>query len=183
MSMPEGRPEIPAQMKRNLLEEVGHRCAIPTCRSTEALQFAHIDQWAKVRDHTFDNIIVLCANDHFRYDNKKISRQSMLAYKRNLSVLNGRYSDFEQRLLRLLEEISTVFLEGGNVLKINTMHLQDDGLVEAMQTKGNISITSALTDEQGNHLGLWGTADPVRFTLSEKGREFVEKWFNAQELE
>ncbi|WP_157875073.1 HNH endonuclease signature motif containing protein [Arthrobacter sp. PAMC 25486] len=181
--MPEGRPEIPAQMKRDLLEEVGHRCAIPTCKSTEALQFAHIDQWAKVQDHTFDNIIVLCANDHFRYDNKKISRQSMLAYKRNLATLNGRYSDFEQRLLRLLTQLPTVLLEGGNVLLINTMNLEDDGLVETVQTRGNISITNALMDDQGNRMGLWSTPHPVQYSLSDRGNEFVDKWFNAQELE
>jgi hypothetical protein len=30
--MPEGRPAIPATVKRAVLVEAGHRCAIPTCR-------------------------------------------------------------------------------------------------------------------------------------------------------
>lgn len=180
--MPEGRPEIPAQMKRDLLEEVGHRCAIPTCKSTEILEFAHIDPWAKVKVHTFDNIIVLCANDHARYDRERISRQSMLAYKRNLSVLNGRYSEFEQRLLRLLAQTPSVLLEGGNILVINTMYLEEDGLVQTVHTRGNISISNALRDEQGNQMGLWSTPHPVQYALSVKGQEFVDRWFSAQEL-
>lgn len=42
--------------------EADHRCAIPTCRAVAPLVFEHIEDWAKVREHKFENMIVLCAN-------------------------------------------------------------------------------------------------------------------------
>src|SRR4051812_48640268 len=93
------RPPIPASLKRQVLIEAGHRCAIPTCKQTTT-EIAHIIQWAKVKNHEFDNLIALCPNCHSRYDKGEIDRKSMVQYKLNLSVINGRYGDLEQRVLR-----------------------------------------------------------------------------------
>jgi HNH endonuclease len=79
----EQRPPIRRTLARQVLVEAGHRCAIPTCRATTT-EIAHIDPWAKVREHTFDNLIVLCPTCHARYDKGEIDRQSMLMYKRDL---------------------------------------------------------------------------------------------------
>ncbi|MER7145983.1 HNH endonuclease [Streptomyces xanthochromogenes] len=98
--MAEGRPEIPTAMKRAVLVEAGHRCAIPVCRQSP-VQLAHITPWAKVRTHTFDNLIALCPNCHARYDRGDIDRQSMYQYKANLEVLNSRYTDTELQVLKV----------------------------------------------------------------------------------
>ncbi|TFD53004.1 HNH endonuclease, partial [Cryobacterium frigoriphilum] len=69
--MSDKRPDVPAALERQIKEEAGHRCAIPTCRGTSGLQMAHIVPWEVVREHTFENMILLCAVDHLRYDLEK----------------------------------------------------------------------------------------------------------------
>ncbi|WP_261562884.1 tetratricopeptide repeat protein [Frankia tisae] len=71
-------------MKREVLVEAGHRCAIPTCKATTT-EIAHIVPWEKVREHTFENLIALCPNCHTRFDKGDIDRRSMQQYKANLS--------------------------------------------------------------------------------------------------
>ena len=75
--MPEGRPSIPAQIKRDVLIESGYRCAIPRCGQTE-ITIDHIDDYAKVKEHSFDNHIVLCANCHQRKTQGRIDRKALL---------------------------------------------------------------------------------------------------------
>ena len=97
--VPAGRRSIPRPMQRALKEESGYRCSIPTCQQTAALEFAHIEPWAKVQEHSFDNLIVLCAICHTRFDSGEIPKSSIVQFKRNLSLLTHRYSQTEYRLL------------------------------------------------------------------------------------
>jgi len=80
------RIAIPSELKRKLLLESGHRCAIPTCKHPE-VEFHHIIPWEKCQEHTFDNMIVLCPNCHARADRGKIDRKSLLLYKANLQSI------------------------------------------------------------------------------------------------
>jgi len=48
------RDTIPAEVKRAVLVEAGHRCAIPTCRATTT-EIAHIVPWAETQDNSFEN--------------------------------------------------------------------------------------------------------------------------------
>ena len=90
------RDPIPSEIKRAVLVEAGHRCAIPTCRATTT-EIAHIVPWAKTQDNSFDNLIALCPNCHARYDQKKeIDRQSMRMYKR---ALRPRMQEFAETIL------------------------------------------------------------------------------------
>lgn len=92
------RPAIPNPLKRRVLVEAGHRCAIPTCKQPTT-EIAHIVPWATCQKHEFENLIALCPNCHTRYDRHEIDVKAMKAYKANLGVLSGRYSDFERRVL------------------------------------------------------------------------------------
>jgi hypothetical protein len=85
MCVPDGRPHIPEELRRRILVEAGHRCAIPTCRSSP-VEIAHIEPWAAVREHAFENLIALCPTCHTRYDRGDIDRPSMRLYKRQLQV-------------------------------------------------------------------------------------------------
>lgn len=96
--MTQGRPDIPAALKREVLVEAGHRCAIPTCRS-HPVEIAHIEPWAKVRRHEMINLIALCPNCHTRYDRGEIDRKAMKKYKQNLGLVNSLYSSMERRVL------------------------------------------------------------------------------------
>jgi len=97
------RPEIPRALRREVLVEAGHRCAIPTCRHPTT-EIAHIEPWAKVKEHAFDNLIALCPTCHSRYDKGEIDRPSMRQYKENLAVLTSRYGEYERRIFELAAE-------------------------------------------------------------------------------
>jgi hypothetical protein len=102
---------IPADIRRQVLLESGHACAIPTCQFP-ATEFAHIGPFAEVKKHEVSNIIALCPNHHTLYDQKKvIDRKAMRAYKLKLQFLNRRYTRYEMRLLTLLAEKPPRWLE------------------------------------------------------------------------
>ena len=96
----ERRPAIGAALRRQVLIEAGHRCAIPTCRA-HPVEIEHIDDWVTVREHRFENLIALCPTCHARKGNRpgQIDRQSLKIYKANLALLNIRYGEYERRLL------------------------------------------------------------------------------------
>lgn len=77
------RPTIPADIRRAILVEAGHRCAIPRCGSTE-LDIHHIVPWETCKRHDYDNLIALCPNCHRRADNGEIDRKSLRLYKSQL---------------------------------------------------------------------------------------------------
>ena len=124
------RDGISVEVKRVVLVEVGHRCAIPTCRATTT-EIAHIVPWSKTQDNSFGNLIALCPNCHTRFDQKKeIDELSIKAYKRNLTVITNRYGEFERRIFEFLAESKErVFVvgAGGDILLYNTVR---DGLFE-----------------------------------------------------
>ena len=90
---------VPEAIKRGLKEEAGYRCAVPTCRDKGPFDYEHIRPWAEVQEHSFDNMVLLCVGCHARVTRNEISKDAIRTYKRNLAVLNGRYSLFEVRFL------------------------------------------------------------------------------------
>lgn len=163
------RPPIAKEIERAILMEAGHRCAIPTCKQVP-VEIAHIVPWGKVKEHTFDNLISLCPTCHTRFDKGEIDRKSMMQYKANLSVLNGRYGDLEKRVLCIFAENQTanqISLPGG--LDILLMYLLKDGfLIDSGQNSGVI---------------LSGVPSAKTYTLTIDGREFINRWVNAKQLE
>lgn len=166
--MPEGRPAIPRTLQRELLVEAGHRCAIPTCRQPTALQYEHIEDWAKVREHRFASMIVLCANCHARKTAGDIDRLSLHRYKANLAVLNSRYGEFERRVLTLFAQdptATTIQLSGG--FDIFLMYLINDGLlVKLPPPMPNVQINGVYQSEQ--------------YGLTNAGRALVARWAGAR---
>jgi len=79
--MSENRPAIPAEIKREVLVEAGHRCAIQTCRHDTNIDVHHIIPWEKCRAHKAENLIALCPNCHRSAHDGKIDRKSLLKYK------------------------------------------------------------------------------------------------------
>lgn len=82
------RPAIPAEIRRAVLVEAGHRCAIPTCRYPN-VDLHHIVPWEKCESHDFDNLIALCSNCHRRADSGEIDRKALRIYKAQLSASLG----------------------------------------------------------------------------------------------
>jgi HNH endonuclease len=166
----EHRPDISIALKREVLVEAGHRCAIPTCRQIP-VEIAHIVPWKTVKDHTFENLIALCPTCHTRYDAKQIDRPSMRQYKANLSVLNSRYGDLERRVLLHFAEDSarqSIYLPGGLALLL--MYLIRDRLLEK---RPNLSLA----------IGGGAFLATEQYVLTEAGREFVKRWLAAQPVD
>ena len=165
----EQRPPIPAELKRQVLVEAGHRCAIPTCRQVP-VELAHIIPWAQCNEYRFENLISLCPTCHTRYDRGEIDRKSMLIYKHNLSILNSRYGEMEQRVLRLFAENlqhNQIWLPGG--LDILLMYLIQDGLLVDTGTNSGVI--------------LLGMPSQKLYAITPKGLEFIKQWLGGSEIE
>jgi hypothetical protein len=93
------RPPIPANLRRRVLVESGHRCAIPTCRHID-VDVHHIVPWRACKKHEYENLISLCPNCHRRaHKTEEIDRKSLLLYKANLRFTHDRFSQLEVDLL------------------------------------------------------------------------------------
>ncbi|WP_081380638.1 HNH endonuclease [Rhodovulum sulfidophilum] len=170
------RPSVPASLKRRLFEEAGYRCAIPTCRATSALQMEHIEDWAKVQKHEFENMIVLCANCHARVTTGEIRKDAVRAYKRNLAIINGRYSLYEYRLM---EAFYTKMREHpgeplqAQVAENDYLHIKgmvDDDLLVLRRNPG----------------GMWSFGlpiSPMQALLTEAGKKLINSFFNGRDIE
>jgi HNH endonuclease len=100
----EVRPEIPAEIRRRVLVEAGHRCAIPTCRHID-VDVHHIVPWSQCQAHEYDNLIALCPNCHRRADAGQIDRKSLRLYKLNLRFAHDKYSQLEMDVLFALNQL------------------------------------------------------------------------------
>ncbi|MFJ4585324.1 HNH endonuclease [Streptomyces echinatus] len=187
--MAQDRPDIPTALRRAVLVEAGHRCAIPTCRQTP-VELAHITAWAKVKEHTFDNLIALCPTCHTRFDRGEMDRKSMLQYKANLEILNHRYTDIERQLLKALLRRVQWFREKYPMLRAQEINnwpqagrirlyadmqwvvsnLLDDGLIEFRVERHR------LLQQQEQ------TRNAKVVELTDKGLEFLDHWAAAQPL-
>lgn len=92
------RDAIPADLKRRVFIEAGHRCAIPTCR-VMSVHIHHIEPWANNNKHEYENLIALCPNCHSHVHDGKIDRKSLRIYKYNLRSAYDKYSFFEMDFL------------------------------------------------------------------------------------
>jgi hypothetical protein len=170
------RPSIPADTVRAVLVEAGHRCAIPTCRTTTT-EIAHIEPWAKSQDNSFENLIALCPTCHTRFDQKKeIDTKSIRIYKQNLAILNNRYGDFERRVFEFVARTKTrIFVvgAGGDLLLANAAK---DGLVRLTPSH---AFGLDVTIGDGQKLNF-----PMSFVceVTELGLQFVERYTQGAEL-
>ncbi len=80
-----GRPALPAALKRRVLLECGHRCSIHTCRHPE-VDIHHIVPWSICKEHRFENLIAVCPNCHRRADRNEIDLKSLYVYKERLRL-------------------------------------------------------------------------------------------------
>jgi hypothetical protein len=167
----QGRPDIPENLKRKVLIEAGHRCAIPTCRY-QRVEIAHIKPWSEVREHKFENLIALCPNCHELYDkDKKISQKEMKIYKANLGILNSRYSDLENRILEaFIKEEDKLFIVVPAVFEILYSYLVQDGLFKIDATGADDIMID------GINLGI------CKLIITEEGRDFIKNMRDVKSL-
>lgn len=162
------RPRVPASVRRAVLVEAGHRCAIPACHQT-TVEIAHIVPWSEVQEHREENLIALCPTCHTRFDRGEIDRISMQVYKANLGLLTSRYSDAERRLLSLFEGRPGEIVEVGGDRTFDFWYLVVDGMVELSAT--------------GRDPGFLKIQDRAQaWQLTPAGAELIRRHRNGQAL-
>ncbi|MFW6027973.1 MAG: HNH endonuclease [bacterium] len=160
-SIGDSRPPVPAEVRRRVLVEAGHRCAIPTCRHIE-VDVHHIIPWAQCQTHEYDNLIALCPNCHRRADRGEIDRKSLRLYKFNLRFAHDKYSQLE---MDILFEASR--LTPGQALQwpafnlILLKRIMDSGLIRVQSGPGTGAI-----------FGM--EISPLHVTLTDDGRRFLD---------
>lgn len=83
------RSAIPADIRRKVLVEAGHRCAIPHCSHTD-IDVHHIIPWETCQEHSPENLIALCPNCHRRAHKGEIDRKALIIYKlRGQQIFRG----------------------------------------------------------------------------------------------
>ncbi|NOZ84181.1 MAG: HNH endonuclease [Epsilonproteobacteria bacterium] len=85
-------------MRRKVLVEAGHRCALPTCRHID-VDVHHIVPYEKCKKHKYENLIALCPNCHRRTHKGEIDIKSLKTYKANLRFTHDKFSQFEVDIL------------------------------------------------------------------------------------
>jgi HNH endonuclease len=154
---------VPMARKRMVLVEAGHRCAIPTCRHPTT-EIAHIVPESQDHDNTFENLIALCPD----CQKKKIDRQSIHMYKRNLAILNSRYSDFERRVFDQIAETDrrSFIVEAG--LEIPLLHAVNDGLLKRVE----LAPVSIQRDEPALY----------EYEVTDEGLDFVNRYIRGEDI-
>jgi HNH endonuclease len=154
---------VPMARKRMVLVEAGHRCAIPTCRH-RTTEIAHIVPESQGHDDTFQNLIALCPS----CQKKEIDRQSILMYKRNLGILNSRYSDFERRVFDQIAETDrrSFIVEAG--LEIPLLHAVNDGLLKRVE----LAPVAIQRGEQTDY----------KYEVTDEGLDFVNRYICGEDI-
>jgi len=165
--------------------EAGYRCAVPTCRAAAPLTIDHIEDWARVHQHKFENMIVLCANCHGRKGNARgqLDRAALRQYKANLALLNHRYGEFERRVLDHFARSpkpNIISVPGGMELLVH--YLVADGYLAEVPGTEAFEIGFKYQDSEGNEYEV-SIPDHTTYYLTKPGVEFVQKWKDAQPLD
>lgn len=162
----ETRPPIPAEIRRRVLVEAGHRCAIPTCRYID-VDVHHIVPWSDCQSHEYDNLIALCPNCHRRTHKGEIDKKSLRLYKINLRFAHDKYSQLE---MDIILELSKAPVGAGMhwlpVMLILLKRTLESGLLEVH------SATPQGIEVRMESIGM--DMAPRIIVLSDKGRAFVK---------
>ncbi len=161
------RKSISEKLESDLRREAGWRCAVPTCRVNAPLELAHINPVKNNGKNDFFNMILLCRNCHGRFDDKKekyMTSKEMINIKKNLMILNGRYSSYERRMMEFFlenpDKDRTPPLLGRDV---DIMYLIKDGFLAHDGERSTNSIGLA----------------PKTYILTEEGKKFLSHWKSA----
>lgn len=77
------RPNIPAEARRTIEVDAGHKCTVKNCNEHTYLEIHHINQ--NREDNSIDNLILLCDKHHKMAHANKIDRKALKEYKKLLN--------------------------------------------------------------------------------------------------
>ena len=157
------RPAIPAEIRRRVLVEAGHRCAIPTCRNIY-VDVHHIIPYEKCQEHTYENLIALCPNCHRMVHEGRIDTKSLLEYKRRLRFAHDKFSQIE---IDVLCELASLPPNQGipwtPYLKLLLKRLFDSGYIVSNDNIGAMIFMNGIQ------------TGPCLIGITDKGRQFFNE--------
>ena len=151
------RTAIPAELRRRVLVEAGHRCAIPTCRYIE-VEVHHIVPWTTRQEHEYENLIALCPNCHGRADRGEIDRKSLILYKANLRFTHDRFSQLE--VDKLFEAYKSPQVLWPALMLLTIKRIVDSGFIGVARSPHTLMPGIDLT--------------PLVITVTPEGRQYVD---------
>ena len=155
------RLPIPAELKRRVLVEAGHRCAIPTCRYIQT-EIHHITPWETCQSHQYENLIALCPNCHVRADRGEIDKKSLHLYKSNLRYTHDKFSQLEVDVLfECYRQPPGGKIQWPPFMKVLIKRLIESEYIEVTERSGGVFISGM-------------KASPEDITITEKGRMYIE---------
>ncbi len=151
---------VPQKLKRRVLCEAGHRCAIHTCRNPD-VEIHHIIPWKECGEHKYENLIALCPNCHTRAHRGEIDKNSLRIYKANLRYAHDRFSLLEVDILLTLHKNTGERVQFPSFMMILINRILDLGYVEVKSPKSSAEI-----------FGM--NVSPVYLFLTDRGREYID---------
>jgi hypothetical protein len=131
----------------------GWKCSVPTCGTTSALEIDHIEEWSEVKEHKYENLIVLCPTHHSMKQKssnpRDLNAKALHVIKQNQLELAGRYGDVERRVLGFFvrnPDARNVFLPGD--FDVLLMHLLDATLLEKDFSADGSMVMKLSEDEE-----------------------------------
>jgi len=135
------RVTIPTNLRRKILVEAGHRCAIQTCRSLIEVDVHHIIPLKEDGKNEYENLIALCPNCHRMADRNKIDKKSLRMYKNNLRFLYDKFTLFETDILFELEKApKDAMFQFPSYLILLVKRIIESGYVEWIKTPVGVVI-------------------------------------------
>ncbi|MCC5801840.1 HNH endonuclease signature motif containing protein [Rossellomorea vietnamensis] len=143
---------VPIDIRRELIEEAGNKCANPGCPVTCRYEFHHIKEWAVYKVHNADDMIAICPTCHSYVhsgrlkisdeklrDWKKITRKQVASEKTDqIFIEKGKQSSMVVGPLtiksnngaipfRMLDQVIEYRIENGNLYFLNINLKRADG--------------------------------------------------------
>jgi len=164
MSVTKARRPIHPAVSRAVLTEAGYRCAVPTCRTTLAIDLHHLVGISSGGGNEASNLLALCPNCHALFHRGTIHREALQVWKGLLIALNeGVGTDAKDLLLLLSIEPTpgqSMFFSADGVLRFA-------GLAVA----GLVGISRAFPQRNND------VVHPFHGVyLTDKGRALVAAW-------
>lgn len=154
------RTAIPAELRRRVLVEAGHRCAIPTCRHID-VDVHHIVPWESCQEHSYENLIALCPNCHRRaHKTNEIDRKSLFNYKANLRFTHDRFSQLEVDMLFECAKVPGQQLMWAPFNIMLLKRLTESGYIDYISSPAGVVIGGM-------------KSNPDYITITNKGLEYV----------
>lgn len=138
------RPAISANIRRAVLIESSHRCAITACQNSENLDLHHIIPWATCKEHKTENLITLCPNCHRKAHNGTIDRKSLREYKKICKKDIGTFVKFKTKHIEVLDStnIDSIICHTSLEFSVQfTNHFENEEYLIHATGTGSVSYT------------------------------------------